>query len=292
MMLRASRSPNAFRAARCCLGSVSGSANAFRAARRCLGIVPGSANAFRASLAARPVSLQFALIPSAVVTQVMAAAGADAICIDLEHGPIDYKDVQAMVGSMRGSGAAPVVRVPSIEPLSVKRALDLGAEGIVFPLAADAADVERAVRTLHYPPRGDRGFGPFVASAAKGFEFTEATAHYGANPPLCVVLIETAEAVENIDEILDVDGVDCFQLAQFDLSTALGVSGQFDHPTFLAAEKRVEEAAFSRGVALGAVALTEDRAEVLKARGYRLTVGFDVHWLKSSVAAAQAWVAP
>ena len=101
-MLRALRSPNAF-----------------RAARRCLGSVPGSANAFRASLAARPVSLQFALIPSAVVTQVMAAAGADAICIDLEHGPIDYKDVQAMVGSMRGSGAAPVVRVPSIEPLSV-----------------------------------------------------------------------------------------------------------------------------------------------------------------------------
>ena len=264
-----------------------------RATTRRLSAAPGSANAFRAKLQTRPrgCSLQFAVIPSPVVTQAMAAAGADAICIDLEHGPIDYKDAQAMVASVRGSDCAPVVRVPSIEPLSVKRALDLGAEGVVFPLACTAADVERAVRTLHYPPRGDRGFGPFVAASARGFEFAGAAAYYELNPPLCVVLIETAEAVDNIDELLAVEGVDAFQLAQFDLSTALGASGKFDHPDFLAAEQRVEEAAFARGVPLGAVALTADRAAELRARGYALTVGFDVHWLKAGVAATSAWVA-
>ncbi|KAH8059850.1 HpcH/HpaI aldolase/citrate lyase [Aureococcus anophagefferens] len=190
-----------------------------RATTRRLSSAPGSANAFRAKLQTRPrgCSLQFAVIPSPVVTQAMAAAGADAICIDLEHGPIDYKDAQAMVAS-----------------------------GVVFPLACTAADVERAVRTLHYPPRGDRGFG--LCGVRKGFEFAEAAAHYERNPPLCVVLIETAEAVDNIDAILAVEGVDAFQLAQFDLSTALGASGRFDDPGFLAAERRVEEAAFARGV--------------------------------------------
>ncbi|KAH8043625.1 HpcH/HpaI aldolase/citrate lyase [Aureococcus anophagefferens] len=171
-----------------------------RATTRRLSSAPGSANAFRAKLQTRPrgCSLQFAVIPSPVVTQAMAAAGADAICIDLEHGPIDYKDAQAMVASVRGSDCAPVVRVPSIEPLS-------------------------------------------------GFEFAEAAAHYERNPPLCVVLIETAEAVDNIDAILAVEGVDAFQLAQFDLSTALG-AGPIRRPGFLAAERRVEEAAFARGV--------------------------------------------
>lgn len=221
----------------------------------------------------------------------MASAGADAIVIDLEHGPIDYKDVQAMVASTRGSDTTPLVRVPSIDPLSVKRALDLGAEGIVFPLATSASDVERAVSTLHYPPRGERGFGPFVAHSYHGFEFTKAAEFYDVHPPVCIVLIETAEAVENIDEILEVEGVDAFQLAQFDLSTSLGIPGQFDHPTFLAAEQRIEAAAFKRGVTLGAVAQTEERAALLHARGYRVIVGFDLLWLKSAVAAAQSWVA-
>ena len=101
---------------------------------------------------------------------------------------------------------------------------------------------------------------------------------------------QTAEAVSNIDEICAVGGVDMFQLAQFDLSTALGVPGQFHHPTFLEAEQKVEEAVFRHGVPLGAVALTEERAKVLTSRGYRMVVGFDLLWLKSAIKAAQSWV--
>ena len=90
----------------------------------------------------------------------------------------------------------------------------------------------RAVSSLHYPPDGVRGFGPFVASSCHKFDMMRAVSHYRSSPPLCVVLIET-EAVRNIDEIVEVEGVDAFQIAQFDLSTALGISGQFDHPRFL-----------------------------------------------------------
>ena len=131
-----------------------------------------SANAFRAKLASRAhgVTMQFAVMPSATVTQAMASAGADAICIDMEHGPIDFKDAQAMIAGMQGKPSLPLVRVPSIEPFSVKRSLDSGAEGIVFPLAREAADVERAVSALRYPPEGERGFGPFVAHSCHEFE--------------------------------------------------------------------------------------------------------------------------
>lgn len=264
----------------------------------------GSATSFRKKLKARSkgVTIQFAVIPSPVATQAIAAAGCDAICIDMEHGPIDYKDVQAMVASVAGTDTCPLVRVPSIEPLAVKRSLDLGAEGIVFPLAQTAKDVERAVATLRYPPHGERGFGPFVAHSRHGFEFTKAAVYYEANPPVCCVLVETAEAVDNIYDILNVGGVDVFQLAQFDLSTALGIPGQFTHPTFLDAERRVEDAVFgSSGNAanaanaadaakLGAVALTKERADVLHGRGYRVIVGFDVLGLKATTAASQSWV--
>ena len=96
---------------------------------------PGSAACFRSLLATRGASMQFAIVPSAVVTQAMGAVGVDGVCIDLEHGPIDFKDAQAMIASVQGSVTTPLVRVPSIDPIAVKRSLDLGAEGIVFPLA-------------------------------------------------------------------------------------------------------------------------------------------------------------
>ncbi|KAL1529688.1 hypothetical protein AB1Y20_000627 [Prymnesium parvum] len=236
--------------------------------------------------------MHFLLTPSAVTSQAVAAAGADAVTIDLEHGPIDFKDAQAMIASVMGTHTLPMIRVPSIDPVSVKRSLDLGAEGIVFPLARNAADVSRAVSTLHYPPRGERGFGPFIAHSAHRFEIGSTISYYEKNPPICCILVETVEAVQNIDEIADVDGVDIFQIAQFDLSTSLGVPGQFDHPTFLNAERKVEEAILRRGKPLGAVALTHARAQELRARGYSMLVGFDVHWLKSSIQTAQTWVLP
>lgn len=145
---------------------------------------------FRSTLAKRAVTTQFVLTPSPIVTQAVASAGADSICIDLEHGPIDFKDVQAMIASTKGTKTLPMVRVPSIEAISVKRSLDLGAEGIMFPLARCAEDVAQAVSTLRYPPQGERGFGPFVAHSMHEFEFTGAVAHYSEHVPICCILIE------------------------------------------------------------------------------------------------------
>jgi 4-hydroxy-2-oxoheptanedioate aldolase len=104
-----------------------------------------------------------------------------------------------------------------------------------------------------------------------------------------MLLIETAEAVDNIDDILSVEGVDVIIPAQFDLSTNLGLQGQFDHPDFVAALERIERAADAAGIPRGAVALGEAQAKAAFARGNRLIAGFDILWLRNFAAEAQGW---
>ncbi len=102
-------------------------------------------------------------IPSAVAAQAVAAAGADFLLVDREHAPIGREALHAMIAATAGTACGPLVRVPAIDEAEVKLALDAGAEGISFPMVRSAADVERCVALLRYPPDGTRGWGPFVA---------------------------------------------------------------------------------------------------------------------------------
>jgi len=228
-------------------------------------------------------------IPSATVTQAMAAAGADAVIIDMEHGAVDHASAHAMIAATQGTKCAPIVRVAENDPVQVKRMLDLGAQGICFPLIRTAEDARKAVASLRYPPHGTRGFGPFIAHSRAGVPLMEYKDTVDGTLT-CMLLVETADAIENIQEIAAVDGIDLLVPAQFDLSTDLGISGQFDHPDFQAAIAKVEEAAKANGIALGNVAMTQAQAEGLFARGYRLICGFDLLWLKSKTAEMQSWL--
>jgi 2-keto-3-deoxy-L-rhamnonate aldolase RhmA len=227
-------------------------------------------------------------IPSATVTQAMAAAGSDAVIIDLEHGAIDYATAHAMIAATAGTSCAPLVRVTENDAAQVKRVLDLGAEGIVFPLIRSAADAARAVASLRYPPNGTRGFGPFLAHSRWGtslMDYREAV----DGRLICCLLVETRDAIENIEAICAVPGIDAIIPAQFDLSTDLGISGQFDHPDFLAAIAKVEDAANAAGIPLGNVGLAKPQADALFAKGYRIIAGFDILWLKAMAAETQSW---
>ncbi len=227
-------------------------------------------------------------IPSAVVTQAIAACGVDSVIVDLEHGAVDYAAAHAMIAATAGTGCAPLVRVAENDPAQVKRALDLGAEGIMFPLIRTADDARKAVASLRYPPEGTRGFGPFISQSRWGKDF--ATYAPDIQPELiCCLLVETADAVDNIDDICAVPGIDLLIPAQFDLSTDLGLMGQFDHPGFLSAVARIERAAKTAGLPLGNVALTEDRARSLFDNGYRLVGGFDALWLREKAQQIQSW---
>jgi 4-hydroxy-2-oxoheptanedioate aldolase len=224
-------------------------------------------------------------IPLAVAAQAVAAAGADFLLVDREHAPIGREALHAMIAATAGTACGPLVRVPTIDEAEVKLALDAGAEGISFPMVRSAADVERCVALLRYPPHGVRGWGPFVAHSRHGTSPAQYATTVGPHVS-CWAQIETIEAVQDIDAIVRVPGLDVIVLAPFDLSMALGVEGRFDAPRFVEAVEAVERAAAAAGVPICGVALDARRAAELTARGYRaLLRGIDVFMLSAAVAA-------
>jgi 4-hydroxy-2-oxoheptanedioate aldolase len=229
------------------------------------------------------------LIPSAVATQAMAAAGADVVLIDQEHGPIGPESLHAMVASTAGTSCSPWVRVSRSDEASVKAALDAGAEGIVFPLVDTAEAAAECVALTRYPPQGRRGWGPFVAHSRWGvelFDYLDQRGHMTA----CTILIETRSAIDNIEQICQVEGIDCLTIAPFDLSTELGVSGRLDAPELVEAVKHAEDVILKAGIPLGGAALTEDQTQQVLAKGYRLLWHhFDVLMLEQFVRQAAQW---
>jgi len=224
-------------------------------------------------------------IPSAVSAQAIAAAGADFLLVDREHSPVGREALHAMIAATAGTACGALVRVPGIDEGEVKLALDAGAEGVCFPMVRSVADVERCSALVRYPPNGSRGWGPFVAHSRHGTSAAEYSTAVGANVT-CWIQIETLEAVEAIEEIVRVPGVDVVILAPFDLSIALGVEGQFGEPGFVEAVAAVERAAVAAGVPLCGVAFDNQRAAELAARGYRVLLrGIDVFMLSGAVAA-------
>lgn len=155
------------------------------------------------------------------VAELLAHAGFDWLVIETEHNGLDSAEVEHMLMAISGTETVPIVRIPSSEPVFIQRALDMGALGIVVPLVRTADEARAIVRATRYPPLGSRSFGPLRAS------------HYGrdnadylarANDQMLVVLIlETKEAVENLEEIIAVPGVDALYLGPFDLCLSLGL---------------------------------------------------------------------
>ena len=230
-----------------------------------------------------------ATIPSTLSVQALAAAGADWVAIDQEHGAVGPESLHAMIAATAGTSCAPLVRVAKPDEALVKLALDLGAEGITFPMVGTAEEAAECVVLTRYPPRGRRGWGPFVAHARWGVDL------FGYLPQrseetVCVLQIESRAAVENIEEICRVEGIDAMIVGAFDLSTELGVSGQFDAPEMRGAVAHLERVILEAGIPLGAAALTREQTRAILERGYRLPVhGVDVLMLGGLVRQAAGW---
>jgi 4-hydroxy-2-oxoheptanedioate aldolase len=229
------------------------------------------------------------VIPSAVATQALAAAGADWLIIDQEHGPIGPESLHAMIASTAGTRCSPWVRISRSDNGFVKTALDAGAEGIVFPLVATAEEAADCVALTRYPPRGRRGWGPFVAHSRWGVGLFDYYAQRG-DETVCVLLIETRSAIDHIEDICRVEGIDCMIIAPFDLSTDLGVSGRLDAPELTDAVAHAERVILEAGIPLGGAAMTREQTQAVLAKGYRvLAHHFDVLMLKQIVREAIAW---
>nr|WP_295974581.1 aldolase/citrate lyase family protein [uncultured Bacillus sp.] len=163
--------------------------------------------------------------------EILGHTGADFIMIDAEHGSMDIETAGRMVSIIRGTQATPLIRVAENEKSWVKRGLDTGAEGVMIPMINSKEEAERAVSYAKYPPVGIRGTGAgravLFGAAAEEFEDYYAQAN---NEVLVILQIEHYQAVENIEEILSVPGIDIAFVGPYDLSSSMGLQGQPNHP--------------------------------------------------------------
>jgi len=219
--------------------------------------------------AGRPCAGAWLHLCSPISAEIMGDAGFDWLLIDMEHGPGDYLTLLAQLQAVQGSRATPVVRVQWNDPGIIKRVLDLGAHGVMIPLVGNRAECEAAIRACKYPPDGQRG----VAGSHRAAGFGRFSADYWkrANTEILVIVqIETPEAVKEIDEILQVPGVDVAFIGPADLSAALGHLGDPKHQDVQDAIARIEAAAKRAGVALGTISRSWEEARALFGRGYQM----------------------
>ena len=164
--------------------------------------------------------------------------------------------------------------------------MDLGALGINFPMICSRADAEKAVRSVRYPPKGERLWGPFHAP----FRWNVSMADYMASADddmICMITIEHVEAVNRIDEIMTTPGIDVAVIGPGDLATSINKRGQMDAPELLALIARAEAGILKSGVVIGGVARTADQANQMIDRGYlALALGFDWSLFQRGIAAS------
>ncbi len=222
-------------------------------------------------------------IPSAFSAEVMAHQGFDSLVIDMQHGVIDYQAAAGMLAAISTTLVVPLARVPWNDPAYVMKILDAGAYGIICPMINSRGEAEALVRACKYPPRGDRSFGPVRASLYAGADYVD-----HANDQLVVLpMVETAEALKNLDEILSTPGVDGAYVGPSDLSLALGCKPRLDQtdPPMVEAQKMIVAACKRHGVVAGIHTATSGYALKMIEAGYQfLTLASDTRFMAARAA--------
>ena len=221
------------------------------------------------------------------VAEIIAHAGFEWLALDCEHGEAETGDIGNFCRACRNQGTKPYIRVRENDVLTIRRALDLGAAGVIVPLVNSTEEAEKAVRAAHYPPRGIRGFA-WHRGNHWGAEFDAYAKDFR---PDLYVMIESREAVEAIDAILSVDGVDGCIIGPYDLSGSYGIPGEVDAPVVREACARVAEAAERAGKLAGQhiVVPTGERIRRAAEQNYRLlALGVDEWFLRAGADASLA----
>jgi 2-dehydro-3-deoxyglucarate aldolase/4-hydroxy-2-oxoheptanedioate aldolase len=202
--------------------------------------------------------------------QILRNAGAEYAIYDMEHGGLGIDTLKMLAAASRGTGVAPMVRVPRGEYHFIARALDVGAQGVMVPMVESPEQAQSIADSAHYPPTGRRG-------AAFGFAHDD----YEPGDPqskmkvadarnFVIAQIETDRGLEAVEEIAAVNGIDCLWLGHFDLTNFLGIPGQFDSPVFTGAVSRIVAAGRKHGKALGFMAADADLARHYNALGFNM----------------------
>ena len=216
-------------------------------------------------------------IESPIVTELLSGLGFDYFVFDTEHSPLDIFQAQTLMQAMRGGFTTPIVRVVWNDLVAIKRALDVGAYGVVVPWVNNKEQAEMAVGACRYAPGGLRGCGPRRAAL-----FDPEYLRTADEEIIIIAQIETRQAVENIEDILSVDGIDVTYIGPADLSASYGHIGDQLHPEVQEAIDRVFDASVAAGVAtgvhMGSGKTIIDRVE----KGYNfITVGNDLGFVRA-----------
>ncbi|WP_332745973.1 HpcH/HpaI aldolase family protein [Hydrogenophaga sp.] len=163
-------------------------------------------------------------IPNSFSAETMAHQGWDSLTIDLQHGVVDYQAMVTMLQAVSTTETVPVVRVPWLEPGILMKTLDAGAYGVICPMVNTREDAQKLVAYTHYAPRGTRSFGPVRALLYGGADYPQ----HANDTIVTFAMIETAQALDNLDDILSVPGLDAIYIGPSDLSLALGCKPTFD----------------------------------------------------------------
>ncbi|MGE3857583.1 MAG: HpcH/HpaI aldolase/citrate lyase family protein [Dehalococcoidia bacterium] len=222
-------------------------------------------------------------IPSGHSAEAMAHAGFDWLCVDMQHGLIDYGAAVEMMRAISTTDTIPFVRVPWNEPSMIMKVLDAGAYGVVVPLVNNREEAERAVWAAKYPPEGGRSSGPARVSFYAGDGYQD----HSNEETAVIVMIETKEGIENIDEILSVPGVDCAYIGPSDLAYALDMKPTGDNRDERHQQVCLElmEACKRHGVAPGMhTSSLEFTTMWLKAGFQMVTLGSDLGAMRAKIA--------
>lgn len=219
-------------------------------------------------------------LPDPFSAEVMARSGFDSVCVDLQHGLADARDLYSIIQAIQLTDAVPLVRVPWNEPATLMRTLDAGARGVIVPLVNSAAEAAGAVDACRYPPSGSRSYGPTRAATVYGSDYFSR-----ANDDVMVfAMIETAAGLDAVDEICAVEGLTGIYVGPSDLGLALGLEPKADQddPRHIAAVDRILQACRDHDRIAGLHTADPVFARAAAKRGFQLlTVAVDHICLRS-----------
>lgn len=210
--------------------------------------------------------------PLPALVEISGLAGFDFVFIDAEHGPLSVSQCEDLVRAAEAKGTIPIIRVRQNDLELILRYMDIGAMGVIVPGVRNKEEAEAVVKAIKYRPRGDRGLAATRSSDyGLGMPLKDYV-KFANEETIALVSCENVDAVENIEEILSVDGLDGTFIGANDLSQDLGVPAQTNHPLVQAAVEKVEKKAFKTGKILGTVVRAGETAQMYYDKGYQVVL--------------------
>lgn len=214
------------------------------------------------------------------VVDVLCELPFDWLIFDMEHAPLEVSDIEVLMMPLRNTSISPIVRVPWNDMVVIKRVLDIGSEGVLVPWVNTKEEAEAVVKYASYPPHGLRGVGPRRAVKYGVRPFLDYYSKFEYEERVLIIQIETPKALENLEDILSVKGIDVAFIGPIDLTVNLGIPLQYNHPMFIEVVNKILRTCEKYGVAPGIHAFDVNQIKKYIEEGFKfISIGSDVSFI-------------